>query len=42
MLFDQIKEDTYPSVTMMARVEAVSGHDPEPAHRTDALVRSRV
>jgi hypothetical protein len=28
MLLDKIKEDTYPSVTMMNRVEAVIAQDP--------------
>jgi hypothetical protein len=28
-LLEKIKEDTFPSVTMMNRVEAVIGHDPE-------------
>jgi ribosome-binding factor A len=29
MLLDKIKEDRFPSVTMMERVEAVVGQDPE-------------
>jgi hypothetical protein len=29
MLLDQIKEDNYPSVAMMQRVESVIGQDPE-------------
>lgn len=29
MLLDKIKDDTFPSVTMMNRVEAVIGQDPE-------------